>query len=46
MDGPAQTKYLFIQICTVKVDNWLMFKRPVHFIIKVIINVITVIIFQ
>ena len=31
MDGPLQTKYLYIQICTVKLDNWLMFKRPVFY---------------
>ena len=31
MDGPAETKYLYIQICTVKVDNWLLFKRPVFY---------------
>ena len=37
MDGPPQTKYLYIQICTVKVDNWLLFKDQC-FTIKVIIK--------
>ena len=31
MDGPPQTKYHYIKICTVKVDNWLLFKRAVFF---------------
>ena len=29
MDGPLQTKYLYIQISTVKVDNWLLVLKPV-----------------